>query len=100
VLSADASRAQIDPTDSDYASSGWDIGTPSLASTVNEYVFENGIYRMPPLSNVNAEFNSKGAGTMRITARTRICYRPTRYNSLPSPSPVWPTSRPADRGRP
>jgi hypothetical protein len=33
----------MDPNDTDYASSGYDTGSTSLSSTVNEYIFENGI---------------------------------------------------------
>jgi hypothetical protein len=73
---------QINPTDTDYASSGYDTGSTSLSSTVNEYVFENGIYKKSAFPKVNPEFNSKGAGTMRIMARKRTCYQLTRYNTL------------------
>jgi hypothetical protein len=34
----------MDPNDTDYASSGYETGSTSLSSTVNEYVFENGTY--------------------------------------------------------
>jgi hypothetical protein len=34
----------MDPNDTDYATSGYETGSTSLSSTVNEYVFENGTY--------------------------------------------------------
>jgi hypothetical protein len=34
---------QMNPADTDYATSGYDTGSTSLSSTVNEYIFENGI---------------------------------------------------------
>jgi hypothetical protein len=34
---------QMNPADTDYATSGYDTGCTSLSSTVNEYIFENGI---------------------------------------------------------
>jgi hypothetical protein len=34
---------QVNPADTDYATSGYDTGSTSLSSTVNEYIFENGI---------------------------------------------------------
>jgi hypothetical protein len=37
------SQSQIDPSDTDYASSGYDTSSTSLSSTVNDYIFENGM---------------------------------------------------------
>jgi hypothetical protein len=34
----------MDPNDTHYATSGYDTSSISLSSTVNEYIFENGIY--------------------------------------------------------
>jgi hypothetical protein len=34
----------MDPYDTDYSSSGYETDSTSLASAVNEYVFENGTY--------------------------------------------------------
>jgi hypothetical protein len=40
---AKASSLQQDSTDTEYATSGYETGSTSLSSTVNQYVFENGI---------------------------------------------------------
>jgi hypothetical protein len=42
LLFAEANPPQVDPNDTDYLSSGYDTGSTSLSSTVNEYIFENG----------------------------------------------------------
>jgi hypothetical protein len=53
--------AQLDPNDSDYASSGYDTATTSLSSTINEYVFENGTYAVisSTSSHLNADFKGR-----------------------------------------
>jgi hypothetical protein len=49
----------MDPSDTDYASSGYDTGSTSLSSTVNEYVFENGIYFSADLNLPNGIVDCK-----------------------------------------
>jgi hypothetical protein len=59
----DTSYSQLDPNDTDYASSGYDTGSTSLSSTVNEYVFENGTYMMSHLAilpKTKADMQFKG----------------------------------------
>jgi hypothetical protein len=58
---ADA-RGQMDPKDTDYATSGYETGSTSLSSTANDYVFENGSYLLPRwlnLPHANAEFEGR-----------------------------------------
>jgi hypothetical protein len=49
---------QVNPADTDDATSGYDTGSTSISSTVNEYVFENGICPLLQIyhSYANTEF--------------------------------------------
>jgi hypothetical protein len=42
MLDMPLTRPQMDPSDTDYESSGYSTDTTSLSSTVHQYVFENG----------------------------------------------------------
>jgi hypothetical protein len=81
----------MDPNDTDYASSGYDTGSTSLSSTVNEYVFENGtspLIETPKQKYHTRLLTPQGADIMHTMERTRICYRPTRQVSTASCGPV------------
>jgi hypothetical protein len=68
----------MDPNDTDYATSGYDTNTTSLSSTVNEYVFENGIHPLLEVYDMRMLIK-KGAATMRTMGRIRIYFQLMRY---------------------
>jgi hypothetical protein len=66
----------MDPADTDYATSGYDTGSTSLSSTVNEYIFENGSYLPADITLHDNNADSKG--------RRYHAYYGTEKNLLPT----------------
>jgi hypothetical protein len=65
----------VNPADTDYATSGYDTGSTSLSSTVNEYIFENGIF---PLLFYRTYANDESQG------RRYHAYYGTEKNLMPT----------------
>jgi hypothetical protein len=88
----------MDPYDTDYASSGYETDSTSLASAVNDYVFENGIYLLLAQSYHSRRLISnfatlKDVDIIRTMEWTRICYPPTKYDRPLEHEALW---HPAD----